>query len=56
MYNFSDAEQTVERAIGMAKEINNLTMLKRAYSVALDVYSRQDKKNRLRLTRISFLQ
>jgi serine phosphatase RsbU (regulator of sigma subunit) len=55
MYNFSDAEQTVERAIGMAKEINNLTMLKRAYSVALDVYSRQDKKEQAQAYQDLFL-
>ena len=41
---YSDADQSVNRAIDMAKEINELNLLKRAYGVAFDVYTKWDKQ------------
>jgi serine phosphatase RsbU (regulator of sigma subunit) len=41
---FESAEETVNRSIDLAKEINDLKMLKRAYGVALDVYKKWGKQ------------
>jgi tetratricopeptide (TPR) repeat protein len=45
MLNFDGAIDNIENAISMAKELNDLPLLKRCYSVAYDVYSKQGKND-----------
>jgi serine phosphatase RsbU (regulator of sigma subunit) len=43
---FDAAVETVERAISMAKEINELPLLKRSYGVAFDIYTKWGKQDK----------
>jgi serine phosphatase RsbU (regulator of sigma subunit) len=45
MMSFDSAIENIENAIALAKELNDLSLLKRCYGVAYDVFSKQGNNN-----------